>query len=103
MGHDHPYATQWMQMSHEAVLLDSLDSATVPNGSTTAVATARDQSTDALTVTLIVAGWLLARGVLELVLGVTQTQQGVAHFAHLGGMLGGYLTIRAWRSRISLR
>ena len=30
------------------------------------------------------------------------TNQGVAHFAHLGGMLGGYLMIRAWRSH-SLR
>ena len=32
-------------------------------------------------------------GTLELVLGVTGTQQGVAHFAHLGGMLGGWLMI----------
>jgi len=32
--------------------------------------------------------------VLELVLGVTGTAAGVAHFAHLGGMLGGYLMIR---------
>jgi membrane associated rhomboid family serine protease len=31
---------------------------------------------------------------LELVLGVTGTQAGVAHFAHLGGMLGGYLMIQ---------
>ena len=30
-------------------------------------------------------------GVLELVLGVTGTQAGVAHFAHLGGLAGGYL------------
>ena len=36
-------------------------------------------------------------GGLELFLGVTGTQQGVAHFAHLGGMLGGYLVIRYWR------
>ena len=45
--------------------------------------------------------WLFVTlyGVLELVLGVTGTQQGVAHFAHLGGMLGGYLTIRFWRAR----
>ena len=28
---------------------------------------------------------------LELFLGVTGTQEGVAHFAHLGGMIGGYL------------
>ena len=32
-------------------------------------------------------------GAIELVLGVTGTQQGVAHFAHLGGMLGGWLMI----------
>jgi membrane associated rhomboid family serine protease len=32
-------------------------------------------------------------GALELILGVTGTQQGVAHFAHLGGMLGGWLMI----------
>jgi membrane associated rhomboid family serine protease len=36
-------------------------------------------------------------GGLELFLGVTGTQQGVAHFAHLGGMLGGFLMIRYWR------
>ena len=38
-------------------------------------------------------------GGLELILGVTGTQQGVAHFAHLGGMLGGYLMIRYWRGQ----
>ena len=31
---------------------------------------------------------------LELVLGVTQSGAGVAHFAHLGGMLGGWLMIQ---------
>lgn len=36
---------------------------------------------------------------IELMLGVTGTQAGVAHFAHLGGMLGGYLVIRHWRRR----
>ncbi|MGO8753951.1 MAG: rhomboid family intramembrane serine protease [Gallionellaceae bacterium] len=36
---------------------------------------------------------------IELVLGVTGTQAGVAHFAHLGGMIGGYVVIRRWRSR----
>jgi len=30
---------------------------------------------------------------LELFLGVTGTQAGVAHFAHLGGMIGGYLVL----------
>jgi membrane associated rhomboid family serine protease len=38
-------------------------------------------------------------GLLELFLGVTGTQQGVAHFAHLGGMLGGALCILYWRAR----
>jgi membrane associated rhomboid family serine protease len=36
---------------------------------------------------------------IELTLGVTGTQAGVAHFAHLGGMIGGYLVIRRWRRR----
>jgi len=37
--------------------------------------------------------------IIELVLGVTGTQAGVAHFAHLGGMIGGYMVIRRWRRR----
>jgi membrane associated rhomboid family serine protease len=37
-----------------------------------------------------------AFGALELFLGVTGTQAGVAHFAHLGGMLGAFLLIQ-WR------
>lgn len=36
---------------------------------------------------------------LELYLGVTGTQAGVAHFAHLGGMLGGFVMLRRWRRR----
>jgi membrane associated rhomboid family serine protease len=36
--------------------------------------------------------------VLELVLGVTGTQEGVAHFAHLGGMIGGWWAFRFGRS-----
>jgi membrane associated rhomboid family serine protease len=45
--------------------------------------------------------WLFVTlyGILELILGVTGTQVSVAHFAHLGGMLGGYLTILSWRAR----
>jgi membrane associated rhomboid family serine protease len=45
--------------------------------------------------------WVFATlyGALELFLGVTGTAAGVAHFAHLGGMLGGYLLIRVWRTR----
>jgi membrane associated rhomboid family serine protease len=44
--------------------------------------------------------WLFVTlyGLLELVLGLSGWQPGVAHFAHLGGMLGGYLLIRRWRA-----
>ena len=38
-------------------------------------------------------------GGIELFLGVTGTQSGVAHFAHLGGMLGGWLMLRYWRGQ----
>lgn len=37
-------------------------------------------------------------GTLELVLGITGGG-GIAHFAHLGGMVGGYLMIRHWRGQ----
>ncbi len=50
--------------------------------------------------------FVLIYAVLELVLGVTGTQAGVAHFAHLGGLLGGWLVYRygrgapgSWRGR----
>lgn len=45
--------------------------------------------------------WLFVTlyGLLELVLGVSGTSQGVAHFAHLGGMLGGWLMLRSWRGK----
>ena len=35
---------------------------------------------------------------IELFLGVTGSQEGVAHFAHLGGMIGGYLLLRFGRA-----
>lgn len=38
-------------------------------------------------------------GLLELLLGVSGYSTGVAHFAHLGGMLFGYLLLRFWRRR----
>jgi membrane associated rhomboid family serine protease len=41
--------------------------------------------------------------VIELVLGVTGSQEGVAHFAHLGGMVGGYAMLRWWRALPSSR
>jgi membrane associated rhomboid family serine protease len=45
--------------------------------------------------------WLLVTGygLLELYAGVRGPMDHVAHFAHLGGMLGGYLLIRYGRSR----
>jgi len=42
-------------------------------------------------------------GLLELYLGVTGSNQGVAHFAHLGGMVAGYLLLRRWRQPRNLR
>ena len=41
--------------------------------------------------------FVLVYAALELFLGVTGTQEGVAHFAHLGGMIGGYALLRYWR------
>jgi membrane associated rhomboid family serine protease len=42
--------------------------------------------------------WLLVTlyGLLELTSGVLGTEAGVAHFAHLGGMLGAYLELKLW-------
>jgi membrane associated rhomboid family serine protease len=39
-------------------------------------------------------------GLVELTLGVTGTLSGVAHFAHLGGIAGGWLTLRYWRRQM---
>ena len=41
-------------------------------------------------------------GGIELVLGLF-FRTGIAHFAHLGGMIGGWLLIKYWRSRGPLR
>ena len=45
--------------------------------------------------------WLFVTlyGMLELYLGVTGSQVGVAHFAHLGGMAAGYAMLVYWRRR----
>lgn len=40
--------------------------------------------------------FVIAYGALELYLGFTRTDSGVAHFAHLGGMLFGFILIRYW-------
>ncbi|MGH8739162.1 MAG: rhomboid family intramembrane serine protease [Burkholderiales bacterium] len=45
--------------------------------------------------------WLFVTlyGALELFLGVSGMEVNVAHFAHLGGMLGAWLLIQHWRGR----
>ena len=46
----------------------------------------------------IKARWfVVAYGAVELIAGVTGTADGIAHFAHLGGMLTGYLMLRSVR------
>ena len=45
--------------------------------------------------------FVILYALLELFSGVFGTDQGVAHFAHLGGMIGAYLTLRHWRRRES--
>jgi membrane associated rhomboid family serine protease len=49
--------------------------------------------------------WLFVTlyGAFELYLGVTGTEAGVAHFAHLGGMAGAWLLIQYWRGRPPFR
>jgi membrane associated rhomboid family serine protease len=42
---------------------------------------------------------VIVYGVIELLMGITNTMPGVAHFAHLGGMLFGWLLIRYWRGQ----
>jgi len=43
--------------------------------------------------------FVIVYGVLELFLGVSGYAPGVAHFAHLGGMLFGFLLLRHWSRR----
>ena len=46
------------------------------------------------------AKWMVAIFIgIELVTGITGTQVGIAHFAHLGGALFGFLLIWYWRKR----
>jgi membrane associated rhomboid family serine protease len=42
---------------------------------------------------------VIVYGAIELILGATGLQPGVAHFAHLGGMFFGWLLIRYWRGQ----
>lgn len=49
--------------------------------------------------------WLFVTlyGALELYLGVTGTRSGIAHFAHLGGLVTGLVLILYWRGRLPLK
>jgi membrane associated rhomboid family serine protease len=47
--------------------------------------------------------FVIAFAALELFFGVTGTAAGIAHFAHLGGMLGGWLMIQYRRSGFPFR
>ena len=48
----------------------------------------------------IKAKWfVLGYGALELFFGVTGTASGIAHFAHLGGMVAAFVMIRSWFRR----
>jgi membrane associated rhomboid family serine protease len=47
--------------------------------------------------------FVVVYALLELFFGVTGTQEGVAHFAHLGGLVGGFLLLHYWRGIDALR
>ncbi|HEX7130203.1 MAG TPA: rhomboid family intramembrane serine protease [Rhodanobacteraceae bacterium] len=59
----------------------------------------------ALILPIPMPAWLAVIGymLLELFLGVTGTQAGVAHFAHLGGALGGYVLLQYWRGKFPVK
>ena len=45
----------------------------------------------------IKAKWLvIGFGLLELYLGITNSDGSIAHFAHLGGMIFGFFLIKYW-------
>ena len=53
-------------------------------------------------ITLSAKAWVLIFVGIELLTGITGTADGVAHFAHLGGMLVGWILILWWRKRGTL-
>lgn len=53
-------------------------------------------------ITLDAKWWVGVFVALELFLGITGTQISIAHFAHLGGALFGFLLIRHWKRKGSL-
>ena len=47
--------------------------------------------------------FVIGYGAFELFAGMTGTMAGVAHFAHLGGMVFGFLTIQYWRGKLPIK
>ena len=46
------------------------------------------------------AKWMvLGYGALELLIGLSEASDGVAHFAHLGGMIFGFLIMLYWKRK----
>ena len=43
--------------------------------------------------------WVIIFAVIELGTGITGTRIGIAHFAHLGGMLFGFLLMWMWKKQ----
>lgn len=51
----------------------------------------------------IKAKWMvIGYGVVEFLFGVTGTMSGVAHFAHLGGMIAGFILLLYWKHKGAL-
>ena len=49
--------------------------------------------------------WVFVMGyiLLELFFGVSGYESGVAHFAHLGGAVGGFILLQYWRGKLPIR
>lgn len=52
-----------------------------------------------------IPAWLFVSGyaALELISGATGWAPGIAHFAHLGGMLGGFVMLQYWRGKLPIK
>lgn len=50
-------------------------------------------------ISLSAKAWVLIFVAIELFTGITGTADGIAHFAHLGGMLFGFILIKLWRRK----
>lgn len=49
--------------------------------------------------------WLfvIVFGLVELYLGLSRAQSPIAHFAHLGGMVAGFLLLQYWRGKLPIK